>query len=234
MRKQWETFLDDYFPLTTTGQGPLRPGQRAERLTPGAAAPPPQPRFAKPAPRSMPGRGPTAPPPRDVQGRFATTGVCPTHAAPACERCRAFNRGALTCCGAQHEGHNPARGLPRKRPGTCILAPTERREASDAMRSWLARTGQPPRGAAGRGADEVPRAKRERTLERAPAADPGSPPASRRCRRPPTLAGKRPRVAAATAGDDPDTEDETEFNAECSPPAPKRRREDRGEGPGEP
>ena len=44
MCKQRAAFLDDYFPLTKTGKGPLRPGQRAERLPQGAAAPPSRPR----------------------------------------------------------------------------------------------------------------------------------------------------------------------------------------------
>ena len=242
-------FLQDYFPVPEGGREALRPGQRQpgrpQLGRPRGPPPPARPPKPRPQGRPMPGSPPGSPPagaraaPRqDERGRFTGEGVCPQHGAPACQWCRAWDRGVAKCCARGHTGHAPAgavavclpveRGRTMSRPGIRRLPPGERRTAAGAMLSWLAmgstaladgaapRVAQPARGGPSRpppdGRDE-PRHKRQ-------------------CLRPPRVAGRRGRAEREEDDNNADSQEVSGSPDEVLARGGVRRKRARREGGG--
>ena len=111
-------FLGGFFPPAPAGKAPLRPYQWVQRRL---RCPPPRPAeqstslsAAQPVatqgvPSSRPGLG---------KGHGSTGGLCPTHGAPSCKRCRATGQGVANCCHYGHTGHPRAAG--HQRAGYCM------------------------------------------------------------------------------------------------------------------
>ena len=136
-------FLGGFFPPAPAGKAPLWPYQRAQRRPRCPPARPAEQSASSGAAQPAAAQGVLSSRRGLGKGRGSTGGLCPTHGAPSCGRCRATGQGVANCCRYGHAGDPKATGAPIgrgsyvTRPGMRRLPQAERVSAARGIHGWL-------------------------------------------------------------------------------------------------